>query len=68
MGVGAGLAALAVFATAGCGGLGAGAAILFGGAADVSEREGENAEAEDDGFHVVGVCGAGLCAAKERDD
>ena len=48
MGVGTGLAALAVFATAGCGGLGAGAAIRSGGATDVGEREGEEAEAEDD--------------------
>ncbi len=53
MGVGAGLAALAVFATAGGGGFfarGAGAAILCG-AADICEDEGEKAEAEEDGFH-----------------
>jgi hypothetical protein len=67
MGVGTGLAAGAVFATAGGGWLGAGTAILFGGAADVCENEGEKAEAEDDGFHVFDVGRAGLSAASEID-
>jgi hypothetical protein len=66
MGVGAGLAALAVFATAGGGGLGAGTAILCG-AADVCEDEGEKAEAEDDRFHVFDIGRAGLSAASAID-
>lgn len=55
MGVRGRLAALAVFATAGCGSGffagGAGATCLFGGAAYIGKSEAEETEAEEDGFH-----------------
>lgn len=67
VGVGAGLAALAVFTAAGCGRFFTGAAFFFASAADVGENEGEETDTEDDGFHNGFEFGAGLTATCRED-